>query len=143
MNSMGHLAYVLQGIKELPTLKSYAVRVETAEGGLYEGDYLFGSVSNSTSLGGVIKLDAAQVDPDDGKFELSLVKRPKNLHELNRILLALMGGKPDEELITFVHTAGAAFTCAEPMPWSLDGEYARGGTDVRISVLPGALRLFQ
>lgn len=142
-NSMGHLAYVLQGIKELPTLKSYAVRVETAEGGLYEGDYLFGSVSNSTSLGGVIKLDAAQVDPDDGKFELSLVKRPKNLHELNRILLALMGGKPDEELITFVHTAGAAFTCAEPMPWSLDGEYARGGTDVRISVLPGALRLFQ
>lgn len=142
-NSMGHLAYVLQGIKELPTLKSYAARVETVEGGVYEGDYLFGAVSSSTSLGGVIKLDAAQVDPADGKFELSLVKRPTSLHELNRILLALMGGKPDEELITFVHTSGAAFTCAEPMPWSLDGEYARGGTDVKISVLPGALRLFR
>lgn len=142
-NSLGHLAYVLEGIKELPTLKSYPVRVETAEGDVYEGDYLFGSVSNSTSLGGVIKLDGEKVDPIDGKFELTLVKQPKNLYELNRILPALMGGKADEELITFVHTAGASFTCAEPMPWSLDGEYASGGTDVRVEALHGALRLFR
>ncbi len=142
-NSLGHLAYVIEGIKELPVLKSYPVRVETAEGGLYEGDYLFGSVSNSTSLGGIIKLDGSQVDPTDGKFELSLVKRPKNLHELNRILRSLMTGKADEELITFVHTAGAAFSCGEPMPWSLDGEYARGGENVKVEVLPGALKLYR
>lgn len=141
-SSLGHLAYVIEGIKELPTLQSYAVRVETAEGGVYEGDYLFGSVSNSTSLGGVIKLDSGAVGPADGKFELTLVKQPKNLHELNRILLSLKNAKADEELITFVHTAGASFTCAEPMPWSLDGEYASGGTDVQVEVLPGALRLF-
>ncbi|WP_322176149.1 YegS/Rv2252/BmrU family lipid kinase [Acutalibacter caecimuris] len=142
-NSLGHLAYVIEGIKELPLLKSYPVRVDTAEGGVYEGDYLFGSVSNSTSLGGVIKLDRAHVDPVDGKFELSLVKRPRNLLELNRILLCLKNGKADEELITFVHTAGASFTCAEPMPWSLDGEYASGGTDVQVEVLPGALQLYR
>ena len=142
-NSLGHLAYVIEGIKELPVLKSYPVRVETVEGGAYEGDYLFGSVSNSTSLGGVIKLDEAKVDPTDGKFELSLVKRPKNLHELNRILRSLMTGKADEELITFVHTAGAAFTCAEPMPWSLDGEYARGGESVKVEVMQGALQLYR
>ncbi len=142
-NSLGHLAYVIEGIKELPALKSYSVRVETAEGGIYEGEYIFGAVSNSTSLGGVIKLDAGKVDPADGKFELSLVKKPKNLHELNRILLALGGGKGDEELITFVHTAGASFSCAEPMPWSLDGEYASGGTDVRVEVVENALDLFR
>ncbi len=142
-NSLGHLAYVIEGIKELPTLKSYPVRVETLEGGAYEGDYIFGSVSNSTSLGGVIKLDSAKVDPTDGKFELTLVKRPKNLHELNRILLSLKNGKGDEELITFVHTAGASFSCGEPMPWSLDGEYASGGTDVKVEVLQGALSLYR
>lgn len=142
-NSLGHLAYVIEGIKELPVLKSYPVRVETVEGGVYEGDYLFGSVSNSTSLGGIIRLDEDQVDPTDGKFELSLVQRPKNLHELNRIVRSLMTGKVDEELITFVHTAGAAFTCAEPMPWSLDGEYARGGESVKIEVMPGALQLYR
>ena len=142
-NSLGHLAYVIEGIKELPALKSYAVRVETAEGGVYEGEYLFGAMSNSTSLGGVIKLDAGKVDPADGKFELTLVKKPKNLHELNRILLALGGGKGDEELIAFVHTAGASFSCAEPMPWSLHGEYASGGADVRVEVVPKGLELFR
>ena len=142
-NSLGHLAYVIEGIKELPTLQSYPVRAETVEGGVYEGDYLFGAMSNSTSLGGVIKLDAGKVNATDGRFELTLVKRPKSLYELHRILLALMGGKADEELITFVHTAGASFTCAEPMPWSLDGEYASGGTDVKVEALPGALRLFR
>ncbi|NBJ90381.1 diacylglycerol/lipid kinase family protein [Acutalibacter sp. 1XD8-36] len=142
-NSLGHLAYIIEGIKELPQLKSYAVRAETAEGGVYEGEYLFGALSNSTSLGGIIKMSAEKVDPADGLFELALVKKPKSLYELNRILLALMGGQVDEELITFVHTAGAAFACAEPMPWSLDGEYVSGGTDVRAEVLPGALKLFR
>lgn len=142
-NSLGHLAYVLEGIKELPAIQSYSVRVETVEGGVYEGEYLFGSVSNSTSLGGVIKLDPAKVDPIDGKFELTLVKKPKNLHELNRILPALMGGKADEELITFVHTSGATFTCPTPMPWSLDGEYVSGGTNVEVKVLQDQLELFR
>lgn len=142
-NSLGHLAYVIEGIKELPQLKSYSVRAETAEGGVYEGEYLFGALSNSTSLGGIIKLAPEKVDPTDGLFELALVKTPKSLHELNRIILSLMGGQADEELITFVHTAGASFTCAEPMPWSLDGEYFSGGTAVRAEVLPGALRLFR
>lgn len=142
-NTIGHLAYVIEGVKELPALQSYFVRVKTVEGGVYEGDYLFGSMSNSTSIGGVIKLDKEQVDPIDGKFELSLVKRPQNLYELNRILLSLMNGKADEELITFVHTAGAEFSCAEAMSWSLDGEYISGGADVRVDVVPGGLRLYR
>ncbi len=142
-NSLGHLAYIIEGIKELPVLKSYPARVETAEGMVFEGEYLFGSVSNSTSLGGVIKLDEALVDAADGLFELSLVKTPKNLHELNRILRSLKTGKADKELITFVHTAGAAFTCREAMPWSLDGEYARGGESVKVEVRQGALEMYR
>lgn len=141
-NSLGHLAYVIEGIKELPDLKSYQVRVETQEGGVYEGEYLFGAVSNSTSFGGIIKLDPEKVDLADGKFELTLVKMPKNLLELNKILFSLMSGKYDGELITFVHTKKAAFTCAEPMPWSLDGEYAAGGERVETEVLPQAVRMY-
>jgi len=141
-NSLGHLAYVIEGIKELPALKSYQVRAETDEGEVYEGDYLFGALSNSTSFGGIIKLDPDKVDLADGKLELTLVKMPRNLLELNRIIFSLMSGKYDEELITFVHTGGAAFTCAEPMPWSLDGEYAAGGGQVRAEALPQAIRMY-
>lgn len=141
-NSLGHLAYIIEGIKELPTIKSYQVRVETDEGDVFEGEYLFGALSNSTSFGGVIKLDPGKVDFSDGRFELTLVKKPKNLIELNRILFSLMGGKYDEELITFVHTTGAQFTCAEPMPWSLDGEYAAGGEHVRAEAMPQAINMY-
>lgn len=140
-NSLGHLAYVIEGIKELPALKSYKVRAETDEGEVYEGDYLFGALSNSTSFGGIIKLDPDKVDLADGKFELTLVKMPRNLLELNRIVFSLMSGKYDEELITFVHTSGTVFTCAEPMPWSLDGEYAAGGGQMRAEALPQAIRM--
>lgn len=139
-SSLGHLAYIIEGIKELPQLKSYHVRVETEENA-YEGEYLFGSVSNSTSLGGIIRLDSGKVDLSDGKFELTLVKKPRNLIELNKILFSLMSGKYEEELITFVHVNRAVFTCPEAMPWSLDGEYAAGGGRVEIETLPHALTM--
>lgn len=141
-NSLGHLAYILEGIKELPLIKSYQVRVETDEGEVFEGEYLFGALSNSTSFGGIIKLDPDMVELADGRFELTLVKKPKNLHELNKIMFSLMSGKYDEDLITFVHTSGASFACAEPMPWSLDGEYAEGGTNVRAAALPGKIKMY-
>lgn len=140
-NSLGHLAYVIEGIKELPALKSYRIRVETAEGEAYEGEYLFGALSNSTSFGGVVKLDPGKVDLADGKFELTLVKTPRSLMELNRVVFSLMSGKYDEELIVFTRTEKAVFLCAEPMPWSLDGEYAAGGARVEARVLPRAIRL--
>ena len=141
-NSLGHLAYILEGIKELPDLKSYEVCVETAEGEVFEGEYLFGSMSNSTSFGGVVKLDPKRVDFSDGKLELMLVKNPKNLSEWNRVLGSLMSGKYDEEMITFVQTERAVFTCAQPMPWSLDGEYAAGNDQVEIAAVPRAIELY-
>lgn len=139
-NALGHLAYVIEGLKELPELKSFQLQVETEEGGRFEGEYLFGAVSNSLSFGGVIKLDPDKVDFSDGLLELTLVKRPRSLHELNRVLFSLMSGK-QEELITFLPTRRAVFTFEEPEPWSLDGEYAPGGKRVEISALPGAYRL--
>lgn len=141
-HSLGHLAYLIEGIKELPELKSYEVRVETAEGASFEGEYLFGSMSNSTSFGGIVKLDRRKVQFADGKLELMLVKNPKNLSEWNRVLGSLMSGKYDEEMITFVQTERAVFTCAQPMPWSLDGEYAAGDGQVEIRAVPRAIDLY-
>ena len=140
-NSLGHLAYVIEGIKELPQIKSYHVGLET-EHGTVEGDYVFGSVSNSTSFGGIIKMDPKEVAPADGLFEIMLAKMPKNLIELHKILFSLMSGKYDEEVITFLHARQALFTCSEPMPWSLDGEYAAGGERVEIEAVKQAVRLY-
>ncbi len=140
-HTLGHLAYVLEGIRELPTVQPYRVRVETVEGRVFEDDFIFGSMTNSTSLGGVVKLDPAQVDLTDGLFELLLVKAPRNLAEFNAMVYALTRGKYDDSAIQFVHTAGATFTFPEPVDWSLDGEYAVGETTMRAQVLPQAIQL--
>lgn len=139
-NSLGHLAYVLEGMKELPRLKSYHVRVK-ADAQIFEGDYVFVSVSNATTIGGVLRLDESLVDFSDGIFELMLVKMPANLLEFSRIVLSLMTGSFDPELITISHGKRMQFDCEEEMPWSLDGEYAQGGMHAEIEVCKDALTL--
>lgn len=133
--SLGHLAYIIEGLKELPKLKAYQVRVET-DMEVHEGRYIFGAVTNTTSIGGIIRLNTERVQFDDGLFELILVRMPENLIELSRVIVSLKSGTYDEELITFTKIRKARFECEEPMPWSLDGEFAQGGEQVDISVSP-------
>ena len=140
-NTFGHLAYIVEGLKELPKLKGYGVKVDTGEE-QFEGEYIFGAVSNSSSLGGVIRLAENLVETDDGKFELTLVKMPKNLAELSRITLSLMSGSFDPAVITFRHVTKAEFSSETVIPWSLDGEFAQEGNHVAVKALPAAFELW-
>lgn len=140
-HALGHLAYVIEGVKELPTIRPHRVRVETAEGQVFEDEFIFGSVTNSLSLGGVLRLDPAQVDLADGRFELLLVRNPRTLNDFNRMIFSLVSGRYDEGEILFTHTAGARFTFDEPMDWSLDGEYASGTEQAEFRAAYRALKL--
>ena len=64
-NALGHFAYILEGMKDLNTLRPYHIRL-TADGEVLDGDYLFGAVCNSTSIGGLMKLDPERVVLDFG-----------------------------------------------------------------------------
>lgn len=68
----GHFAYLLEGVKNLDTLCPYRMKI-TADGEVFDGEYLFGAISNSTSIAGLMKLSPDEVSFDDGKFELLLV----------------------------------------------------------------------
>ena len=48
-NALGHLAYILEGIKEIPAFTPYTVCVE-ADGQIYKDSYIFGAVSNARSV---------------------------------------------------------------------------------------------
>lgn len=141
-NAIGHLAYVLEGIKDLPALRSISLRAETDDRRVFEGDFIFGAVSNSTSIGGMVKLDKSLVDLSDGMFELLLIRMPKSLAELNRILFALTSrdyASAPELVLT--RAKEIVFTMAEPLSWSLDGEYEEGGKTAAIRTIPSAVQL--
>ena len=69
------------GAKEPFQIPKEHVAFQT-DSGSFEGDYIFGAISNSTSVGGIFDPDPSVVDMQDGKFELMLIRPPKDAVEL-------------------------------------------------------------
>ena len=61
------------GVADVKDIHNVKMRVEY-DGGVIEGKFVFGTVSNSLSVGGFIKLPDDKVKFNDGKFEVILVK---------------------------------------------------------------------
>ena len=139
-NALGHFAYILEGMKDLNTLRPYKVKV-TADDQVYDGEYLFGAVCNSTSIGGLMKFEPEHVVLDDGKFELLLVPNPATPLGLQNLLLALMSQRYHDEGIVYCHVSHVTLETEENLPWSLDGEYAPSASLVEIDNHQGAVTM--
>lgn len=139
-NALGHLAYLLEGVKELFDIHPWHVKVEV-DGTVIEDDYLFGAVSNSTSVGGVLTLDPDAVNMNDGLLELLLVKMPRNAVELSDCIRALAEHRYDTDTITFLNGSDFTVTADPAMEWSLDGEWGSGAATLSIRNLKDAITL--
>ena len=139
-NALGHFAYILEGMKDLNTLRPYKLRL-TADGEVLDGEYLFGAVCNSTSIGGLMKLDPERVVLDDGKFEMLLIPMPKSAAELQELLRALLNQQYDAGGLIFRHVSHVFVEPEEDLPWSLDGEYAPSAGRVEIHNHQAALTI--
>ena len=140
-NMLGHTAYVLSGIKELAHIKRVHLRFELEDGEVLEDDYIFGAVSNTTSLAGLLTLPAELVDMCDGKLEIMLLKMPKNLVALASMANALRKHNYSHPSITFLNATSVKVTAPEDMDWTLDGEQQPGVTQTQIRCVPQAVRL--
>lgn len=120
-NVLGHMAYVLEGMKRLPAVRSYPIKV-TFEGGVIEDDFIFGMVTNSVSVGGFKNITGKNVKLDDGVFEVTLIKAPKNPKELNQIMHSLLNRDIDTDLMYCFRTASLRLESEEEIAWTLDGE---------------------
>lgn len=141
-NALGHTAYVLEGIQELSQIRAAHVRMEL-DGEVLEDNYLFGAICNSTSVGGILTLDPNQVDMSDGKFEILLVRAPRDLVEIGECIQAVQKQKYNCSMMTF-RSASRVVVKADPqMPWTLDGEREDGHDTVEVVNLHHAIGLLQ
>ena len=140
-NIWGHAAYVLGGIQELSQLRVWPLKVTLPDGTEIEDRFVFGAVSNSTSVGGVLTLDRERVDLCDGKFELLLIRAPKDLIELADCVIALQKKTYDCHMLTFCNTPWVTVAAQEDMDWTLDGEWEPGHSEVEIRCLHKAIRV--
>lgn len=138
-NTLGYLAYVLEAMKNIANIKPCHVKVETDDK-TYEDDYIFGAVANSTSVGGIMHLKSDHVDMRDGLFEVLLIKYPRSIMDFHKMIFSVTGSNFDNEMFDFFHSNKIKFTLAEPIPWSLDGEYQKGDINVTIKNIPDAIK---
>ena len=141
-NALGHTAYVLSGITELSQIRNEHVKMEI-DGQVVEGDFLFGAICNSTSVGGILTLDPKQVDMGDGLFEILLVRAPENLGEIHECIQALQSQKYNCAMLTFRSAQKVRIFADPEMPWTLDGEKEDGHETVEVENLHHAIRLMQ
>lgn len=139
-NVLGHVAYILEGAKRLWNIESYSMRVEYDDKVL-EDSFIYGMITNSTSVGGFKNLTGRHVKLDDGLFEVTLIKAPKNPLELNQIIAALTNHSDNTDLVYSFKTGAVHFCPQGEIPWTLDGEYGGTQKDVEIRVAHRALEI--
>lgn len=130
-NVLGNLAYLLEGAKRISSIPCYHLRV-SANGKTLEGDYMFGMITNSRSVGGFTKITGKNVDLNDGLFEVTLIKMPYNMIELNLILTSIMGHKIHSDYMQCFKASEIRIETDEEIPWTLDGEF--GGKHKSVAV---------
>lgn len=138
-NRLGHMAYILNGIGELKNIRAIHMKIEY-DGGVLEDDFMFGSVSNSTSVAGLFRFKPEDVKLNDGIFELLLVKKI-SLASVPIALGKVRAQQYDGKQIIFLRTSKVKITSDESVAWTLDGEYGGAHKTVMIHVLEKAVEI--
>ncbi len=139
-NVLGQAAYLFEGIKSLANIKPIHLKF-SCNGKEVEDDYLFGAVSNSMSVGGIVKFKDSLVKLDDGEFEVLLIKNPSSILQFQSILDGIIRKDLDRKGIEFFHTSQITVTGGKDVAWTLDGEYAPGEDTVTLTNMHSALHL--
>lgn len=130
-NVLGHMAYLLEGMKRLSTIRSYPMKI-SCENQDIEGDFIFGMVTNSVSVGGFKRITGKNVMLDDGVFEVTLIRRPHNPIELNNIMVSLLNRDIDTDAMYCFTASRITFSSSAPVAWTLDGE--NGGSHTQVTI---------
>ena len=141
-NQLGHAAYIIEGIKHIPIGQHHTRTVISEERVLY-GDFIYCSVSNSTSVGGISVPVKNEVSMNDGLFEVFLIKAPKSIIEMQGIITALLTRNYDNKYISHFKTRNIRFEFEKETPWTLDGEFGGDVLEANISVINKAIGIIK
>ena len=139
-NVLGHMAYILEGAKRIFNIPSYKIKVEH-DGELIEDEFIFGMVTNSRSVGGFSNMVGKNIVFDDGLFEVTLIKTPKNPIALQEIIAALLIEQVDTKHMYTFKTKKITFDSVEEIPWTLDGEFGGEQDYVEIENVQKAMEI--
>lgn len=141
--SIGHLAYIVEGMKSLSLPDNFTPRRVTvhANGRVFSGDFIFGAVTNSMSVGGIVKLDRKRVSLSDGLFEVMLIRNPSDFIGICTLAADVLQCRYTSKDVVFFQTNELMLEFDGPVEWSLDGERADTGSTVSVGVVHNAVQI--
>jgi YegS/Rv2252/BmrU family lipid kinase len=140
-NIFGHLAYIIEGFKQLKDIESYHMLVEH-DGKVFQDEFIYGMITNSVSVGGFKGMTGDNVKLDDGEFEVTLIRKPHNPIELNEIIACLTNMIDDTNMIYSFKTSHLRITSRGRVAWTLDGEFGGEHEEVSIRCLRQSVSIF-
>ena len=141
-NMLGHFAYLLEGAGKLANIPSYHMTVTNDEGKQVKGNFIYGMVGNTVSVGGLVNLPKDKVQLDDGRFEVLLIRQPQNAKDWQSIFTALTSLElVDGGAVMGFSASKAVFTCDRPVAWTVDGEFGGEQQETVVRNLPHALMM--
>jgi len=131
---------VIKGIAAAPKSlsdKSH-MKIETDDETI-EGDFVFGAIGNTFTVGGFRLNEMKRENLHDGYFELILIPAPKSKSELPRIAASILRDKVDSPYVIFRRIKRARITAEQNTAWTIDGEEGGNITQADFEVAPEAV----
>lgn len=131
-NKYGKLAYYGNAIKELIKMPVYKTKIFFDDEEI-EGEFVYGGITNSMSIGGFKWFDENEISLNDGKFEALFIRKPKKLSSYFR-LLSDFRNKDYMSNRDFVYFKAndIIIETEQEVAWTTDGEYAGNTNYVHI-----------
>lgn len=135
-NTLGHFAYMLEGIKQALEMPSYRLLIEY-DGNIIEDEFVLGTITNSTSVAGLLKFNKEDICLDDGEFEVMLVRKTLSDMQLKMAIWGLAIQQYDERCVMYFRASKIKISSvdAEPIAWCIDGEDGGTHSEAEISNL--------
>ena len=139
-NALGHVAYLLEAVKQLADIPSFRMQVEY-DGNMIYDEFIYGMITNTKSVGGMKGIIPGVIDLQDGVFEVTLIRSPKTPIDLTDIVNYLLGVSTESQFVYSFQTSELKFTSADAVPWTLDGEFGGAHDVVNIKNMHSAVEI--
>ena len=140
-NYLGFSAYVLFGFLTFRKIRSYNLKI-VSDDKKFDGEFIFGSFTNTKTVGTIIHFNGDWVNLDDGLFEVLLIKKPKNVKEFRMIINGLIKQNYDDHCFVIFQTKKIKVKSEKDIAWNIDGEFAGKHTNAQVSLKSKSLQVF-
>ena len=129
---LGKFAYFIVAVKYLFKIRSYKINLNI-DGEKIEKECIYGSVSNSKSIGGFQWFRKRDIAINDGKFEVLLIKKPKHKIQYISIVFDILFRRYQSNNFFYRQGSKIEITSEKSLSWTVDGEFGGRTKDAKIS----------